>query len=1070
MTFGSGAAAENIRAGANWWDYLIVTASNAAQAQGYREQLQIRRQIGLLSEVRQILVVPDPPGSRIGSGGSTLQCLLEVLRRQLGDALADSGPADWLQVLQQLRILILHAGGDSRRLPAYGACGKIFVPVPGTSDGALPATLFDRQIGIYLALPEPTDRRGQIVISSGDVLLRFDPREVKFSGTGLTGLACWASPEQASRHGVYVRAQAQSEQVELYLQKPSIEQQRRAGAVDAYGRSCLDVGLLQFDAAFAVKLLRLFGARLQKGQLQLAGPMGRAVMRWGLDFYREICCAMGRRASRQRHLASARASGSLWSESLLGRVFSTLCDQEFSVQVLSHCEFLDFGSTRGLLESGRRLLGQAVGARQGQLFVDVNNELTDEGAIRGGCGWVEGCRIRAGLRLGGENIVVGLDIDRPLAVPEKGCVDVTQGRDRTGRKVWFVRCYGIDDTFKTAVHDGAVFCGIPMTDWLAAVGASAEQVWPAGIAAGQRSLWNARLFPAVRQHRQYRQWLWMLDVTQASEQQKRAWRQADRYSLQELLEATESKAFFARRSAIRARNLAQCVGTLFRPESGCSAAELAYLATISADPQKWLDEITVEAYRHFLQGQAGDLRALVFPRIMHTLAGVVERLAGQRWKFRIGQLTSTKTDDDQRRRIRRWLGQLGLEQLGRGGPRHWCQRARAVAFEALGNAIVQSGLGETASVRSVLRSDEIVWARAAARLDVGGGWTDTPPYSLEHGGCVVNAAVNLNGQPPIQAYARVVREPVIRIRSIDQGQGLEIRRFEELLDYRQATSSFALAKAALVLSGFRPGPGRGKSLREVLSSFGGGIELTTLAAIPKGSGLGTSSIMGAVILAAIQRMMGRQLRGRELFHSVLRLEQALTTGGGWQDQIGGALGGVKMIVTEPGLVPDARIHYVCPEVLEPKCNGGQTLLYYTGITRLAKNILHQVVGRYLERDRATVATLRRIGQVAREVADALMQKDIERFGVLVGRAWELNKQLDPASSNEQIEELLSRIGPHIYGAKLLGAGGGGFLLMVCKSPQDAAEVRRMLEAEPPNPRARFFDFEVSTEGLAVTVC
>ena len=80
-----------------------------------------------------------------------------------------------------------------------------------------------------------------------------------------------------------------------------------------------------------------------------------------------------------------------------------------------------------------------------------------------------------------------------------------------------------------------------------------------------------------------------------------------------------------------------------------------------------------------------------------------------------------------------------------------------------------SGCGDV-TPRNSLRSDEIVWARAPARLDLGGGWTDTPPYALEHGGRVLNAAVELNGQPPIQAFARTIAEPLVRIRSIDLEQ------------------------------------------------------------------------------------------------------------------------------------------------------------------------------------------------------------------------------------------------------------------------------------------------------------
>ncbi len=318
----------------------------------------------------------------------------------------------------------------------------------------------------------------------------------------------------------------------------------------------------------------------------------------------------------------------------------------------------------------------------------------------------------------------------------------------------------------------------------------------------------------------------------------------------------------------------------------------------------------------------------------------------------------------------------------------------------------------------------------------------------------------------------VIDEPVIRIGSIDLGVRIEIRKFEDLLDYRKATGSFALAKAALVLSGLSPqrgGRSRGGSLKKALGAFGGGIELTTLAAIPKGSGLGTSSIMGAVITAAIARVIGKDLSQRELFHQVLRLEQALTTGGGWQDQIGGVVDGVKMIVSQAGMVPDAHIHYVPSDIIDPQCNHNTTLLYYTGITRLAKNILQQVVGRYLNRDRATVATLSHIGQVAHDVMDTFIRKDLAGFGHLVDTAWQLNKRLDPNSSNPEIETLLARVAPYLHGAKLLGAGGGGFLLMVCKSNADATTVRQMLEAEPPNERARFFDYGISNEGLVVTV-
>lgn len=338
---------------------------------------------------------------------------------------------------------------------------------------------------------------------------------------------------------------------------------------------------------------------------------------------------------------------------------------------------------------------------------------------------------------------------------------------------------------------------------------------------------------------------------------------------------------------------------------------------------------------------------------------------------------------------------------------------------------------------------------------------------------MINAAVDLNGQPPIQAYGRIIPESEIRIHSIDHGLRLIVRDFRELLDYRKPESRFALAKAALAICGFRPEALSGRRTKETLPAllreFGGGIELTTLAAIPSGSGLGTSSIMGAVLLSVIHRMIGRTPEKRELFHQVLQLEQELTTGGGWQDQVGGVLPGVKMISTGAGLVPKPSVREVPAVVLDPGLNGARTLLYYTGLRRLAKNILREVVAAYLDRDRRSVATLRNIHAFPPRLARVMAAGDIEGFGRGLDRAWELKKELDPDSTTPVIEGILSAVRPHLLGAKLMGAGAGGFILMACPTVEDAEAVRKVLERCPPNSLARFFDFNVDTVGLTVTV-
>jgi len=533
------------------------------------------------------------------------------------------------------------------------------------------------------------------------------------------------------------------------------------------------------------------------------------------------------------------------------------------------------------------------------------------------------------------------------------------------------------------------------------------------------------------------------------------------------------KSFHARRLAIRAGSIRSNPGRAFRPESGFSASDLAFFIreTATAEKPLWLSGILKESYRrHGPEAPLVDVESLGLSRILHTLGTAVTKVVREG-----GGLTRTGLADSGKklgRKDRAWLDSLGLS-LGETTPAAWGSRAGQAAFEHLGKAIIRSGYERIEPPKNALREDEIVWGRAPARFDLGGGWTDTPPYSLERGGCVINAAVNLNGQAPIQAYARVIPEPEIRINSIDHSVRITIRELGDLLDYRQPASRFGLAKAALALCGFSPVEAvwaKGMTLAGMLGRFGGGIELTTLAAIPSGSGLGTSSIMGAVLISVISRVTGRVLSPRDLFHAVLRLEQELTTGGGWQDQVGGVVEGVKVIRTGPGMVPDPIIHFVPADVLNPGTNGGQTLLYYTGLRRLAKNILADVVGNYLDRDRRSLETLRQIHEFPPLIAEAMSQKSVERFGRFIDAAWRLKKALDPESTTPVIERILERVGKHIFGATLLGAGGGGFLLLVCRSEDDTQAVRHLLTEDPPNKRARFFEFEVNSEGLVVTVC
>ena len=158
---------------------------------------------------------------------------------------------------------------------------------------------------------------------------------------------------------------------------------------------------------------------------------------------------------------------------------------------------------------------------------------------------------------------------------------------------------------------------------------------------------------------------------------------------------------------------------------------------------------------------------------------------------------------------------------------------------------------------AAILDDQVVWVTTPVRIDFSGGWSDTPPISTELGGNVLNAAITLNGQYPVQVMAKLNHDGVIRLASIDLGQRVTIRTTAELLNHDNPQHWAALPKAALVLAGIGPSR-RGESLKTWLGILGGGLDLTIFSALPKGSGMGTSSILGAAVLACLDRRRRRQ--------------------------------------------------------------------------------------------------------------------------------------------------------------------------------------------------------------------
>ena len=125
-------------------------------------------------------------------------------------------------------------------------------------------------------------------------------------------------------------------------------------------------------------------------------------------------------------------------------------------------------------------------------------------------------------------------------------------------------------------------------------------------------------------------------------------------------------------------------------------------------------------------------------------------------------------------------------------------------------------------------------------------------------------------------------------------------------------------------------------LQEILKRMGGGIYLSTqVYGVPKGSGLGTSSILSGACVKGIFEFLGQERTDAEIYDVVLGMEQIMSTGGGWQDQVGGVTPGIKFITTKPAIDQKIQVEHVElePETLQELEE--RFTLIYTGQRRLA---------------------------------------------------------------------------------------------------------------------------------------
>ena len=798
----------------------------------------------------------DPVGNRIGSGGGTSWILKENWKNDKGDFL------DWLS--KEKRIII-HAGGQGRRLPAYAPSGKILTPIPifrWERGQKIDQNLLDLQVKLYEKILENSPKQLNTLIASGDVYIRSEGKIDTLPEVDIVCYGIWTDTELASKHGVFVCNRKNPEELQYMLQKPSRSLLKELSQEHLF---LMDIGIWVLSDKAVEILMKRSGYGFGKdGNLKISK---------NLDFY-DLYSDFGLNLGTQ-----------------VTKKDTELNKLTVSIKALPKGEFYHFGTSKELISSMVRTQNRVMDQRSilhkdnkpnATMFVQnaiIKINLRPEQNNL----WIENSYISEKWNLQSNHIITGIpENDWSLDLPDGICLDIIP----INKEDYCIRFYGYDDAFKGSIHaQETQWLGKSFKHWLSSHNldlsfADFEK---------DQDIQETKIFPVLKKEEIDTDFLnWIINPNKAPDQSQK-WKSCKRISADAIVDQANLKRLYQQRDNFRNLNIPML-------------------------------------YKNYKKS--------IFYQI--DLDDIAKRIA----KNKIIMPTDLLSDDAYTQMHASMFRAKVKEYKNLN-----YKKEEKKAFEILQESIIETLGFQNMHPRLNVFQDQIVWGRSPVRIDVAGGWSDTPPYSIIHGGSVVNIAIELNGQPPLQVYIKPSKEYKIILRSIDVGTREDISTFNELADFIKVGSAFSIPKAALYLSGFHPAFSleKFKSLEEQLKEFGSGIEISTLAAIPKGSGLGTSSILAATVLGALSDFCGFEWNQNEISNRALVLEQLLTTGGGWQDQYGGVLPGIKLLETSKGSNQTPNIKWAPNFIFSKPENKSRMLLYYTGITRTAKNILGDIV-------------------------------------------------------------------------------------------------------------------------------
>jgi galactokinase/mevalonate kinase-like predicted kinase len=335
-----------------------------------------------------------------------------------------------------------------------------------------------------------------------------------------------------------------------------------------------------------------------------------------------------------------------------------------------------------------------------------------------------------------------------------------------------------------------------------------------------------------------------------------------------------------------------------------------------------------------------------------------------------------------------------------------------------------------------------VIVKASHRLELAGDWSDLPEYYLRNAGRVINVAMDIP-ELVIEIQASIINTPGIEIISLDRKSSESFRSFSELQPTSPETDPLFLLKAAVRFWGQAPSE-RNETLNgDSFLREGKGIRIVTNSTAPAGSGLGTSSILGAAILLAMSRLAGPPLSATDACWRTYEMERAYALGSGWQDQVGGIMPGIKDITcTQDNHLTISQIDSP-PSFTENFARF--TVLAFTNQTRFSGTILNEV-NTLLRSSPPAVRIIDSLKSICDPVKQAVCSGHYDEIGFCFNEMTDLQRRLHPSIIPDHILEIFKQVENLCYGARMCGAGGNGFLVFFSKGDSERAALFKWLEA------------------------